>query len=80
MRRVVERGGHTGLGNANDIVARLDGGNAILLDRGRDRISSKLNVSERDGMETAILELGNGGDANRALLEELDLSNPKTVS
>jgi hypothetical protein len=31
-------------------------------------------------METAILELGNGGDANRALLEELDLSNPKTVS
>jgi hypothetical protein len=31
-------------------------------------------------METAMLELSNGGDANRALLEELNLSNPKLLA
>jgi hypothetical protein len=31
-------------------------------------------------METAILELGDGIDTNRALLEELDLSNPELLA
>jgi hypothetical protein len=70
----------TGLRNANDVVTKLDCRNAILLDRGRDLISTKLNVAKGDRMKTTILELGDGVDASRALLDELNLGEAECVS
>lgn len=70
----------TGLSDANDVVSKLDCRNAILLDRGGNLISTKLNVAKSDRMKATILELGNGVDASRALLEELNLGDPECVS
>ena len=68
----------TGLGNGNDVVAHRDGRQAVLLDRGRNLVASKLNILEHDGVEARILEGHNRLDANRALLEELEFRNPKS--
>lgn len=67
----------TSLSDCNDVVARGDGWNAVLLDRGGHLKARQLDVARHDGMEAGSLKGENGVDADRPFLTNLDLGNPK---
>jgi len=69
----------TSLGNGNHIVAHSDGRQAIALDRGRDLVSTHLDVLEHHWMQASILELLDRLDTNWAFLEQLQVRNANRI-
>lgn len=65
----------TSLGDANHIIAHVNGRDAVALNWSGILIPSQLNVLEHCGMETSILERGDWLNAGRALLDDVDLRN-----
>lgn len=65
----------TCLGDSDHVIAHLDGRQAVTLNGSRGLITSKLNVVQHSRMETSGLKAGNGVDASRALLVDLEFSN-----
>ena len=58
----------TCLGNSDQVMAHLDGRDAILLDGSRCLITRHLNILQHDGVKTGIFELEDGKDTLLTLL------------
>lgn len=53
-------------------------GDAKLLDRGGNLVSTQFDVAKHDGMEAGALESLDGVNVDRALLDDFDLGNPNS--
>lgn len=69
-------GGLTSLGDADDIVTRSNGRKAILLDRSRNFVATKIDILDHGRMKASVLESSHRNGANWTLLLELDLDQP----
>jgi len=66
----------TSLRDGNHVIALLDGGNAVLLDRSGHLVTAELNIAKHGGVQTGIGKLGNRVDADRTLLVNLNSGDP----
>lgn len=57
-----------------------NGRQAVLLDRGWDRITSELHVLQHEGMKGSIFKFADWVDANITLLENIKLLNAFEVN
>lgn len=67
---------HTSLGDGDDVVAHLDGGDAVSLDGSGRLVATQSNIALHDRVKTSIAERIDGFNACETLLQDVDHVDP----